>query len=209
MKYYVYVSDTKVDMLYGQIPQKFLKKISAELGINLGLVSLSLKERQDDLKSQETARYQKVAIVTNYLKNNFPIGSIDKPNEYFEGTLSMRYVAITEKNIALFVGKTNETSLVLTGSSFHMVGSIRESNMTFSGSAVYFGSIFDDLQEALRITDANDKNKFYNPGIESIIPLMKGPEQKFEFLARKLHYEKPRPDEKYILIGTPIYVSFA
>jgi Family of unknown function (DUF7019) len=154
------------------------------------------------------ARYEKVRIVTNYLKNNNRIGSIDNPNEYFEGTLPMRYVEMTEKNIALFVGKTTETRLVLTGSTHHMVGSIRESSMTSSGSGVYLGSIFDDLEAALKIADKYGEMP-YNPGIESIMPLMKGPEQKLEFLAWKLYPEKPRPDEENILIGTPIYVSFA
>lgn len=209
MKYYVYVSDTKLDMYYGKIPQNFLKKISVELGINLPFISLTLKERKNNLKSQETARYQKLDIVTNYLKNNYPMGSIDKPNEFFEGTLPMRYVPNTEKNIALFVGKTNETSLALTGSYFHMVSPIPEARMTFSGSGVYVASIFEDLEEALKRIDTNDKSTLFNTlGIESIIPLMRGPEQELEFLARKLYYKKRRPDEKYILIGTPIYVSF-
>jgi hypothetical protein len=196
-------------MLYPQIPQNFLKNISTEFGINLGILSVNLKERKDNLSWQQTARYDKLRIVTNYIKNNFPVGSVDEPDDYFEGTLSMSYLEIPDKNIALFVGKTGEISLALTGSAYHMVGSIRQSSMSSSGSKVYLGSIFDDLQEALRRIDKNDKSKLNSTmNIESIIPLMKGPEQKLEFLARKL-YEKRVPDKEDILIGSPIYVSLA
>ena len=45
VKYYLYISDTKVDMLFAQIPRNILKKISADLNINLGVISVSLKER--------------------------------------------------------------------------------------------------------------------------------------------------------------------
>ncbi len=39
VKYYIYISDAKVDMLYSQIPQRLLKKslLSLELILNLEL----------------------------------------------------------------------------------------------------------------------------------------------------------------------------
>ena len=40
VKYFLYISDAKVDMLFGQVPQKILKRIAAELTIDLKVVSL-------------------------------------------------------------------------------------------------------------------------------------------------------------------------
>ena len=31
MKYYIYISDTKIDMLYPQIPKSLLKKVASNL----------------------------------------------------------------------------------------------------------------------------------------------------------------------------------
>lgn len=149
MKYYVYVSDTKLDMLYPQIPQGFLKKISAELGINLPFVSLSLKERKDDLQSQQTARYQKLDVVTNYITNNFSVGTIDNPNEYFEGTLDMIWGPYGAENspLVFFGGKTNDTWVGLAGSSHHLIGSNKDQTYIHSMSMTY--SVAAELKKRL------------------------------------------------------------
>jgi hypothetical protein len=42
MKYYVYVSRTKVDMLVSQIPPKISQRIAAELDIDLKLIQVKL-----------------------------------------------------------------------------------------------------------------------------------------------------------------------
>jgi hypothetical protein len=159
------------------------------------------------LEVQATRRIQKLDVVTNYIKNNFSIGSIDNPNEYFQGTLPMRWMEPVKGNLVLFVGKTNETSLALTGSSYHMLGSLRESSMSSSGSRLSISSILEALVEASRIPVTQDKIECDIPGIRYIMSLLKGPEVKMEFLARKLYYEKFRPEEQNVLLGTPIYVS--
>jgi hypothetical protein len=45
VKSYVYVSDSKIDMLYEEIPKPWLDRITAELKIDLEVVSLTLKRR--------------------------------------------------------------------------------------------------------------------------------------------------------------------
>ena len=41
MRYYVYVSDSKVDMLYSQMPRGIRDRIAAELKIDLKVISAS------------------------------------------------------------------------------------------------------------------------------------------------------------------------
>ncbi|MFL6546991.1 MAG: DUF7019 family protein [Candidatus Udaeobacter sp.] len=43
MKYYLYISGTKVDMLYPQLPPAFLRGAEADFKINLGIVSSGVK----------------------------------------------------------------------------------------------------------------------------------------------------------------------
>ena len=45
LKYYIYISETKVNMLYPQIPAAFLSAAEAEVKVSLGVVSTSLKSR--------------------------------------------------------------------------------------------------------------------------------------------------------------------
>lgn len=43
MKYYIYISDTKVDMLYPQIPKPLLKRIASDLSIDLKLFGAEVR----------------------------------------------------------------------------------------------------------------------------------------------------------------------
>ena len=62
MKYYLYISDTKVDMLYPQIPKPILKRIASSLSIDLKLLGAEVNIGVKGNLSDET-RYAKVQIV--------------------------------------------------------------------------------------------------------------------------------------------------
>jgi hypothetical protein len=48
LKYYVYISKPKVDMLYPQIPAGFLAGPEAEVKVSLGIISSGVKSRSPD-----------------------------------------------------------------------------------------------------------------------------------------------------------------
>jgi hypothetical protein len=115
LKYYLYISDTKVDILFAQIPRNILKKISADLNINLGVVSVSLKEKQS-----EQTRYDKVKVVSDYIENHLDVGDVDHPQAYFKATVSMRWGELWYT--VYFSGKTDQTDFGLGGSIKHILG---------------------------------------------------------------------------------------
>jgi Family of unknown function (DUF7019) len=203
--YYVYVSDNKVDQLYSKVRKTFLGRIAAELGIGLPPLSLKLSGKDDPLGTEETKRYRRLETVTKHIRKNFPVGTIDDPSEYFEGTLPMIYLERKKTNIVLFVGKTDETTLALFGSSHQMTGALQKPS---SSSGVEGTGLIADIDAAFEVAVSTDKIDF-NPGIEYIMPLMHGPELKFEFLAQKFHHEKRSPDKQTILIGSPMYITLA
>jgi len=88
MKYYIYISDTKVDMLYPQIPKSLLKKIASSLNIDLKLLGVEVSVSGKSNPSDET-RYTKVKIVSEYIEKHIDVGTIDAPSTYLKGTLSM------------------------------------------------------------------------------------------------------------------------
>lgn len=81
----MYVSDTKVDMLYSQIPSSWRDKLAGELKIDLQLLSVSLKEDPRDEN-----RFSKAALVADYIRQHLSVGSAHSPREYFTDTLPMR-----------------------------------------------------------------------------------------------------------------------
>jgi hypothetical protein len=82
-RYYLYVSDSKLDMLAGQIPRGRLDGLAAELQIDLKVISVSLREAPSD----ET-RYSKLALVEAHLQEQESIGPVDAPSAYFDGTFA-------------------------------------------------------------------------------------------------------------------------
>jgi hypothetical protein len=86
MKYYVYVSDTKVDMLYGQIPARERHSIATDLKIDLKLLSATFKETPP----AET-RYSRLQLVCDYIRRREAVGTVEDPKAYFEGTLMMSW----------------------------------------------------------------------------------------------------------------------
>jgi hypothetical protein len=198
MKYYVYISDAKVDMLYSQIPKNMLDKIAVELGINLGIFSLTAKGKGN----QEESRYEKLSVVVNYIENNMDVGTIDQPKTYFKGSLPMRWGPLwpggheEAKNLIYFGAETAETIVGLGGSEHHVIGNQKGESSPNSGK-----SLLPFMELALRkeldmslITqrhhdDFNDRNRqeeIIFAGVVGATRSMKGAPQHLEFLAKRL-----------------------
>jgi hypothetical protein len=86
MKFYIYVSDAKLDMLFAQMPMPISKRIAADLSIDLKVVSVSLTHTPSD-----ASRYSKLKVVTKYIEENEKVGSVGSPRAYFKGVLPMRW----------------------------------------------------------------------------------------------------------------------
>lgn len=85
-KFYVYISDSKVEMLYQQIPQEVKSKLAAELKFNLQILEATFKQ-----DAPAETRISRLKIVSEYIEKQSDIGTLDKPGEYFKGHLAMRW----------------------------------------------------------------------------------------------------------------------
>ena len=240
MKYYVYISDAKVDMLLPQIPHQAKKQIATELKLDMKILSASRKTQE----TTEEDRLNRLKAVVTQIRAREKLGTIDRPAEYFEGTLPMRWgpfetdhirlerrvgadwaVRETDSSIVYFAGSTETSLVALGGSSNHVVGRVGESNTReWSGSA---GPVL--LSLLLRDAVTNDRAAFdedeyggslrmfmdlidakHPDGLDLLRGTMKrtfakmiGPEQRLEFLAKRL------VSGNRLILGTPIYVAMA
>jgi hypothetical protein len=108
VKYYYYVSDAKVEMLYGQIPRRVQERIAAELKINFKFLEISLKQTPNDV-----TRYSKLQVVCNYLDRQ-GVGTVHAPGPFFRGSLPMKWgrfpTALEDHaDVAFFVGGVGNT----------------------------------------------------------------------------------------------------
>jgi hypothetical protein len=79
MKYFVFVSDAKVDMLLPQIPQKLKSKLTAEIGVNIGVLTAGLKSERD--VGEKPDRISRLNAVIKFLRKTEDVGSIDEPRK--------------------------------------------------------------------------------------------------------------------------------
>lgn len=115
IKYYIYISDTKVNSLYDQIESSLKDKISSELKIDLKLLSVSL------LKPPEIQnRYSKTKIVAKYLRESGLVGSVTDSKPYVDLTMHAYWTYFLGK-VAYFSGITNRTLIGLGGASYFML----------------------------------------------------------------------------------------
>jgi hypothetical protein len=162
LRYYLYVSDAKLDMLFEQIDRSLLKRISAEIKVDLKLASITLKGADNP----GPTRMAKLRIVDNYIDAHHNVGDIASPGtEYFRGKMAMQWGWLTHKNsqgekrlpIVFFRGWDGSHLVMLAGSRRHVLGNPEDSEAYASMSelpsivAAIGESISEDPQIAMVI----------------------------------------------------------
>jgi hypothetical protein len=214
MKFYVYISKTKVDMLYQQIPQPLLKGFAAELKVDLKLLAaeISTTIKKD---ANEEAWYSKLQIVVSYIERHLDVGTIDDPKTFFKGSLPMYWGSLGgAKEVVYFAGQTEQTALGLGGSFHHVIGNDVGTQMPIMSSA--FPQLVAVLAKELNISVPSSNDNFWNNPSLALRAvkdyssfLTSGAGQHLEFLAKTYLREVKDPHSKpaQVLLGSPIYVA--
>jgi hypothetical protein len=210
MKYYIYISDAKVDMLLPQVPHEAKKKIASELGFDLKLLKAS---RKTETESDEN-RISRLETVLSFIREYGNLGTVDKPDDFIEDTQSMAYGPTSWESapVVYFTGKTKKTLFGLAGSPHHMVGNGLQSSPTWpSGSGLNF-LIHWLYAKAENKEDMYPARKaFWGMGfLHDEANRLSSPQQRLEFMAKRLLFESKgeyTEDRKRILLATPLYVA--
>jgi len=222
VKYYIYISDAKVDMLFPQVPHEIKKKVALEFKMDLKLLSASRKLETES----EDNRIARLETVVDFINQYGNVGSIDQPAEYISGALPMRwgpYGWDSEKSPMVYFGaETDQTILGLGGSIHHLLGSSGEAYPhSHSATPFLLGYLSNELNLHAKTGDldwARKHGQDFSPlaAVELATTQMMGPEQNVEFLARRLMSGpvQLRPENssfgsKTVLLATPLYVALA
>lgn len=127
VEYLIYVSESKVEMLYEQIRRQRsrnasrLASIASQLEIKLRGVQLSFRSKREE------TLYGKLWTVVEYLEQTGKVGTIEEPRMYFKGTLPACWTSLEDADnptevLAYFSSNTYRTIVGLGGSARHMVG---------------------------------------------------------------------------------------
>ena len=206
LRYYLYISDAKVDMLLPQVDPGFARKRSAEVGVNVPFLSA---KRSVDAQADRVARLERVV---RYVDDFCDVGTVDEPGQYVRGRLTMRWGPLAGGQAVYFGGSTEHTVVGLGGASGHVLGAAAPAE----GSQVFAPSSVPGLLGGLAATIADDEvPPSALASVHVANRLVRGAEQEVEFLAKRLlHGPSPYPeldahDDMTVLLASPLFVALA
>lgn len=196
-RYFVYISDAKVEMLLQQIDPGAMRKRTSELGVDLKF--LKGKRGAETLAGAErTARLERVV---RHLIDFGDLGGVDEPGQFFWGLMPLRWGPMVGKDgfpMVYFGGRTDKTVLGLGGSRAHVFGAPGG----LEPEAPLGRSMLPSLLNGITPTDATDQMA----AVHEATSTLRGPEQNMEFIAKRLLHG-PGPQDEHVLLGSPLYVA--
>ena len=207
MKYYLYISDAKVDMLLPQVPHKAKKKTSTELGFDLKVLSAKYKSEAET----DFDRISRLETVVDFIREYGNIGTLDEPDDFIEdfATVGVARSGQSTTKVAYFGGKTERTVFALVGSAVHLVSGTKTTAELAYHSEI--GEIIGWLQETV---PANRGRFNLLRSISFLVPLSTWGDcsYRIEFMAKRLHSELVRNakgENINVVLATPLYIAMA
>jgi hypothetical protein len=203
--YYLYISDSKVDMMLPQFDARRAEERSTEIAIDLKVLSA-----KRSTTSTGGNRIDRLERVLRHLHDNELLGTIEDHAAFFWAAMPMRWNVVQTEiggRIALFGGELDSMTVALSGSSRHLIG-WQETNGSPSGSnapalmqGIEAASPLED-EQVLEVVSRElypDLDVFAT--VRRSVSRMTGAVQQVEFVARTL-----ARDSRTVL-ATPIYVA--
>src|SRR6266851_4346307 len=92
LKYHLYISSSKLEMLYQQVSSSGKDKRSVEWAVDSKAVKFMRKREAED----EPDRDDKLKSVLRELDDEELVGTIEEPKEYVKGSLPMRWGLLSD-----------------------------------------------------------------------------------------------------------------
>ena len=205
-RYYLYISDSKIDMLLAQIDPGLTRKRTAELSLNLKIFGAKRGVEQP-AGADRIARLERVV---RHLQDFGDLGSVDRPGQFFGGLLPMRWGPFYGTSLVYFGGDTGRGTVGLGGSARHVMG----------GSGSHDGQelarsvtprLLDGLTADPEIGELLGVGSRTDEEVLRAVTLanagLRGPVENVEFVAKRLLYGTV--DDRLVLLGSPLYVALA
>jgi hypothetical protein len=192
-KYYIYVSDAKVEMMISQIDPSFQRKRTAEWTLNFKIFGA----KKGTEATPGDNRFARLETVVRYLEDYGDLGTVDQPGQFFRGSLLMKWGPLEVPTIFYFGGYTDHTILGLVGSAAHLIGA--DTSRPSERPVGSLGYALPPLAEALQ--GDRDAGQVAPPEVGSPVvsaeqgalnavyyatTVFPGPTQNLEFIAKRL-----------------------
>jgi hypothetical protein len=218
-RYYLYISDSKVDMLLPQIDPTFPRKHTSELSLSFLKIFGARRSTESSAGTERIARLERVV---RHLHDHGNLGSADEPGQFFWGLLPMQWGPFdSHPSLVYFGGRTEHTIVGLGGSCHHMLGSAVDPTPGHVSTTSLLPSLLDGLATHPEIKDVfgamgdgpEEAERAALQVVHCANADLRGPAQNVEFVAKRLlHGPSPYPEgdphgDISVLLGSPLYVA--
>lgn len=206
LRYYLYISQSKLDVLVPQLPEPRLRALTADIRVNMGVVAASVKTSDKAASPELSARAK---ILTNYLESQQGwVGTLAEPGRYLRDIASLRHGVLENyaANLAVFVGLVNGLKLALIGSPASLIGAAAQADANHSVDYYLLRFLGEAAESLPAEEDLNEhERQFFEHAIDRALTvgLSLPTSQRVEFLAKPLFHAEG------VLVATPIWVAFA
>ena len=211
INYFVYISDSKVEMLYEQIPWEGRKRLSYELGIDFGIVKAKFSSVRNTI-----AQMTKIKIIEKYISRR--TGTVISPRSYFRGEMDMIWGPYWQseeeyENVVYFGGEFMGAHVGLGGTITNCLGisqNVGENITSFSLSSYLLSALARGREipdprrkysKNYRLSDVQER------ALCAVVLANQSlvyPKQRMKFLAKRFLHGSV--DARMVVIGSPIYV---
>lgn len=208
-QYFVYISDSKVDMVLQQIDLGATRKRTSEVAVDLKFLK-GKRGAESVVGADRTARLERVV---RHLTDFGDLGTVDEPGQFFWGMLPLTWgplVGADGLSLVYFGGRTEETVLGLGGSRAHVFGAPPAGDRDPLISRSMLPSLLDGIVKAPEVaavlTDTYDGDAEAVEAVRRTTVDLRGPAQNMEFIAKRLLHGKSA-EGGTVLLGSPLYVA--
>lgn len=210
MRYYIYISDSKLEMLYEQIPQRKRETIATELNINLGIVQANFSSER-----VENARHQKILMLEKFLGKR--IGTLNDTRPYVADIVTAAWggFSVDYPGAVYFGGTSNGLHFGLMGSMSNCIGGPNAEPTGYSLSS-YVIEMFArrkllPSKFSSRCHHDMSAGELYDEACRGVIMANQcsiDPQERIRFLARTVIKRNASNEDEYsVYLGSPVYVA--
>lgn len=207
-RYYLYISDAKVDMMLAQIDPGWGRKRVTEFSFGLKMLGA-----RHSVESAGTERVARLERVVRHLEDHGGLGDVDEAGQYVYGVLPMQWGPVGNSGTVYFGGRSDRTIVGLGGSTGHVLGAQQAENPAPHQMS---GSMTPMMLAQLASLAVGDT--VLPEALTTVVQanaVLRGPVQNIEFVAKRLVSGPcPYPElypagDMTVLLGSPLYVALA
>ncbi len=218
-KHYVYVSRTKVNLIYSQLSLRLVADLAKATDIDEDFL-LAGSKAQDDMRTS----LARLTVVTEYIETQLDVGTATDPKSFVKDMLPMKWGRYASGGLVYFGSTSGNTVIGLGGSEHHVIGNIGGSFAhSHSATSAIVNALLTDLEpedeDRLQVTrypfSRDDEEELCYAGVQLATSQMDGVAEPIEFMAKTLKHWRnvsgtwlwPEQAKCDVLLGTPIYAA--